>query len=79
MYFSKDDKDDDRKIENMEPITFEKYNYVVIACDNEIDYNELVRNLGIEGKTVAVAKRKMKARAVWYHDMKCQIVPKEED
>lgn len=75
----KDDKDDDRKIENMEPITFEKYNYVVIACDNEIDYNELVRNLGIEGKTVAVAKRKMKARAVWYHDMKCQIVPKEED
>ena len=70
---------DDRQIENMEPIRFEKYNYVLIACDNEIDYNELVRNLGIEGKKISIAKRKMKARAIWYHDMKCQIVPKEDD
>lgn len=68
----------DRRIEGMEPIRFEKYNYVLIACDNEIDYNELVRNLGIEGEKVNIAKRKMKARAVWYQDMKAQIVPKEK-
>lgn len=69
---------DERQIGDMEPVRFEKYNYVVIACDNEIDYNELTRNLGIDGKKIAVAKRKMKARAIWYHDMKSQIVPKEE-
>lgn len=68
----------DRKIEGMDPIRFEKYDYVLIVCDNEIDYNELVRNLGIEGEKVNIAKRKMKARAVWYHDMKAQIVPKEQ-
>ena len=72
------DKDPDEKgIKDMEPIRFEKYNYVVIACNNEIDYNELVRNLGIEGKKMKVAKkRSIKARAVWYHDIKAQIVPK---
>ena len=69
---------DKKKIEDMEPIRFEKYNYVLICCDNEIDYNELIRNLGLEGKKVRVAKRRMKARAIWYKDMKCQIVPKEE-
>ena len=65
-------------IKDMEPIRFEKYDYVLIVCDNEIDYNELVRNLGIEESKVAIAKRKMKCRAVWYHDMKAQIVPKED-
>ena len=68
---------DKKKIEDMEPIRFEKYNYVLICCKNEIDYNELIRNLGLEGKKVRVAKRRMKARAIWYEDMKCQIVPKE--
>lgn len=69
---------DKKKIEDMEPIRFEKYNYVLICCDNEIDYNELIRNLGLEGKKVKVAKRRMKARAIWYKDMKCQIVPKKD-
>ena len=69
---------DKKKIEEMEPIRFEKYNYVLICCDNEIDYNELIRNLGLEGKKIRVAKRRLKARAVWYKDMKCQIVPKKE-
>lgn len=71
------EKDPEEKgIKDMEPIRFEKYNYVVIACNNEIDYNELVRNLGIEGKKMKVAKkRSIKARAVWYHDIKAQIIP----
>lgn len=70
---------DERTIPDMEPIRFEKYNYVIIACDNEIDYNELTRNLGIEGAKIRVAKRKLKARAVWYHDIKAQIVPKVDN
>ena len=70
---------EERKIEEMEPVRFEKYDYVIIACNNEIDYNELVRNLGIESEKVKVAKsRKIKARAVWYHEMKAQIIPKED-
>ncbi len=68
---------DERSIPDMEPIRFEKYDYVIIACNNEIDYNELIRNLGLEDKKVRVAKRKMKARAVWYDDIKAQIVPKK--
>lgn len=73
----KEKSPEDKTIKDMEPIRFEKYNYVVIACNNEIDYNELVRNLGIEGKKMKVAKkRSIKARAVWYHDIKAQIVPK---
>lgn len=68
---------DEKDIKDMEPIRFEKYNYVVIACNNEIDYNELTRNLGLEGATMRVAKkRSIKARAVWYHEIKAQIVPK---
>lgn len=71
---------EDRAIKSMEPVRFEKYDYVIIACRNEIDYNELTRNLGIDGKKVKVAKsRTIKARAIWYEDMKAQIVPKEGD
>jgi len=70
----------ERKIEDMELIRYEKYNYVMIVCRNEIDYNDLVRKLGIEGKKVAITqKRKIKARAIWYDQMKAQIVEKPED
>lgn len=68
---------EERKIENMELIRYEKYNYVMIVCKSEIDYNDLVRKLGIEGRKVAITKkRKIKARAVWYDQMKAQIVEK---
>lgn len=69
----------DRSIKEMELVRYEKYDYVVIACRNEIDYNDLVRKLGIEGKKVAICKtRKIKARAIWYDQMKCQLVDKEK-
>lgn len=65
----------DRKKKEMELINLEKYNYVLIVCKNELDYNELTRNLGIDGAIVRMGpKKKLKARAVWYHDMKAQIV-----
>ena len=69
---------EERKIEDMELIRYEKYNYVMIVCKSEIDYNDLVRKLGIEGRKVAIAKkRKIKARAIWYDQMKAQIVEKQ--
>lgn len=76
-----DNKDPrDRDIKDMELIRYEKYNFVLIACRNEIDYNDLVRKLGIEGKKVAMTKkRKIKARAIWYDQMKAQIVEKKEE
>ena len=71
------DSPDERKIEDMELIRYEKYNYVMIVCKSEIDYNDLIRKLGIEGRKVAITKkRKIKARAIWYDQMKAQIVEK---
>lgn len=71
---------DERKIKDMELIHYEKYDYVIIACRYETDYNDLVRRLGIEGKKVPITKkRRINARAIWYEDVKAQIVPKEDD
>ncbi|HCJ37872.1 MAG TPA: hypothetical protein DHV37_06045 [Erysipelotrichaceae bacterium] len=76
--FDEKKKEDDRKIPEMELIHYEKYNYVMIVCNNELDYNNLVRALGIEGAKVKISKRKIKARAVWYHKMKAKVVPYDE-
>lgn len=72
------------KIKDMELIRYEKYDYVMIVCRNEVDYNNLTRALGIDGKKVAIAQtrtksRKIKARAIWYDDMKAQIMPKRNE
>lgn len=70
---------EERSIKEMEPIHYEQYDYVLIACRNELDYNDLVRKLGIEGGRVKVAKsRKIKGRAIWYDQMKSQIISAEE-
>ena len=42
----------DRKKKEMELINYEKYNYVLLVCRNELDYNELTRKLGINGAIV---------------------------
>ncbi len=70
---------DERTIKDMEPIHYEQYDYVLIACRNELDYNDLVRKLGIEGGTVKVAKtRRIKGRAIWYDQMKARILSADE-
>ena len=70
---------EERLIPEMELIHFEKYDYVLIACRSVLDYNDLVRKLGIEGKKVKIAKsRKINARAIWYDKMNVELVPKEE-
>jgi hypothetical protein len=70
---------EERSIREMELIHYERYNYVLIACRNELDYNNLVRTLGIEDAKVPICKtRKIKARAIWYDKMKAKLVPIEE-
>lgn len=69
----------DRSIKMMELIRYEKYDYVMIVCRNEPDYLQLIRSLGIEEAKVLIAKRrKIKARAIWFDDIKAQIVRKED-
>lgn len=78
---SQDDKDSpqERDIKMMELLRYEKYDYVMIVCRNEIDYLQLTRALGIdEAKVLIAQKRKIRARAIWYDDMKAQIVKKPE-
>ena len=69
---------EERSIPEMELIHYEKYDYVMIVCRNELDYNDLIRRLGIEGAKVGISKRKINARAIWYDKMKAQIVPFDE-
>lgn len=70
----------DRKINDMELIRYEKYDYVMIVCKNEVDYLNLIRILGIDGKKVLMAKkRRIKARAVWYDSISSQIIEKKPD
>lgn len=79
--FGIDEKQEDpeeRVIPEMELIHYEKYDYVMIVCRSELDYNDLVRRLGIEGKKVSIAKRKINARAIWYDQMNSTIVPNDE-
>ena len=74
---SKDKDPDERKIKDMELIRYEKYDYVMIVCRNEVDYLNLIRILGIDNAKVTIAKRrKIKARAVWYDKIADQIIPK---
>lgn len=57
----------DRTIEEMELVPYEKYDYVLIVCKSQLDYDILTERLGIAGKTVKTRKKgKIAARAVWY-------------
>lgn len=69
---------EERKIKDMELIRYEKYDYVMIVCRNEVDYLNLQRLLGIDNAKVLITnKRRIKARAIWFDNIKAQIVPKE--
>ena len=65
-------------VKDMEPIRYEKYNYIMIVCRNEIDYKDLQNALGLKNQKMIIwEKRKIQARAIWYDDIKAQIVPKD--
>ena len=68
-----------REIPEMELIHYEKYDYVLIACRSELDYNDLIRKFGLENRKVKIAsKRKINARAIWYDDLPVKILTNEE-
>lgn len=78
------DPSEDVAIKDMELIPYEKYDYVMIMCRNEIDYENLTRELGINGKKVKICTsksvsraREIHARAIWYDDIKVEIKKNE--
>lgn len=78
------DPSEDVAFKDMELIPYEKYDYVMIMCRNEIDYENLTRELGINGKKVKICTsksvsraRKIHARAIWYDDIKVEIKKNE--
>ena len=63
----------DKNLDAMEHLRYENYDYVMIVCRNEVDYLNLIRDLGLEGKkTIVTPTRKIKARAVWYDDIEVE-------
>lgn len=63
----KKNDEQERSIEEMEPLPYEKYDYVIIACKSGLDFDILTDKLGIAGKEVRVRQKKtIKARAVWF-------------
>ena len=69
----------ERELKQMELVRYEKYDYVLLVCKNEPDYLQLCRNLGIDNAKCLIGKsRKIIARAIWYDDIKAQIVKKED-
>lgn len=71
---------EERSIPEMELIHYEKYNFVLICCRSELDYNDLIRKLGLENRKIKIAKtRKIAARAVWYENIASQISEKKEE
>lgn len=56
-------------IQDMNLRRYEKYDYVVIMCRNQLDFNDLIRRIGYENKKqMLTASKKVKARAIWYEE-----------
>lgn len=67
-------EEQERVIDEMEPLPYEKYDYVIIACKSQLDFDILTDKLGIAGKTVRVRKKKtIKARAVWFDQVQDKL------
>ena len=68
-----------RKIDEMELVAFEKYDYVIIACRTDLDYDILTDKLGIKGMKAPIKDSKgkkvrtIKARAVWYEEVEDKL------
>ena len=70
---------EERDVKGMKLINFEKYNYVLIVCNTEMDFNLLTTKFGINGEKVIMSSkkatkvRKIDARAVWFQDIKDKL------
>lgn len=70
-------------IELLEPIRYEKYDYVLICCRSELDFNQLQDKLGLDKKKDLIVSRKgrrktINCRAVWYDELPVEFVKKDE-
>lgn len=68
----KDEKPlDEKEVAGMDAIPFEKYDYILVVCKNELDYNTLLNKFGMTGveKAKVTEKKKIRARAVWFNDV----------
>ena len=76
---------ENRKIDEMELVAFEKYNYVVIATRTDLDFDILTDKLGIKGMKVPIKTSKgkkvrtIKARAVWYEEVEDRLFGGKSD
>ena len=75
------EKANERSIDEMELIHYEKYDYVMIVCRDELSYNALTRTLGIDEKMTLIGpkQRPIKGRAIWYDDLIVDLVPKSKE
>lgn len=70
---------EDRDIKGMKLINYEKYNYVMIVCKTEMDYNLLTTKFGINGEVVVMSSKKssaprtIQARSIWFEDVKDKL------
>lgn len=66
-----DEKLEDKDVKGMDLIPFEKYNYMLVVCRSELDYNALLAKFGMDGteKAKLTEKKYLKARAVWFNDV----------
>lgn len=65
-----DGKADSAEVDGMPLNAFEKYNFIMIVCRNELDYLNLQRQFKIENKKQSLNGKKMvTARAVWYDEI----------
>ena len=66
-----EEKLEDKDVKGMDVIPFEKYNYMLIVCRSELDYNTLLNKFGMDGteKAKLTEKKYLKARAVWFNDV----------
>ncbi len=60
---------EERKIDEMELVRFEKYNYILVAFKTEMEYNLILEKLGLVDKKVTLSeksKERTQARAIWF-------------
>lgn len=78
--FDIEDKEvEGRRIDEMELIHYEKYDYVILACKDSLSYEQLQKSLGIDEKKVVIGDKNhksIKARAIWFDKDKFTITRK---
>ena len=48
---------ENRRLNEMELLPFEKYDYVMLVCKSTLDYDELIEKLGIRGRVCKVTNK----------------------